>query len=63
MKLVVCRGLQDMEMLRVYMTIDNAQVEKFQFQTGQVILVIIQQALYRDTAIHVIAHPYIPMTN
>ena len=41
MKLVVCRGLQDMDMLRVYMTIDNAQVEKFQFQTGQVIIVII----------------------
>ena len=26
-------------------------------------MVIIQQALYRDDVVHIIAHPYIPMTN
>ena len=63
MKLVVCKGMQEYEMLRLFMTIENKQAEKFQFYTGQTVISIVQEVLYRDTTINVIAHPYIPQTN
>ena len=63
MKLVVCKGMLEYEMLRLFMTIENKQAEKFQFYTGQTIISIVQEVLYRDTTINVIAHPYIPQTN
>ena len=41
MKLVICKGMQEHEMLRLFMTIENKQAEKFQFYTGQTIISVV----------------------